>query len=387
MNAYDQNRFACQPIQDWVTRECDAGRLTGGVLKVKQAGQTVASMVFGIRGADGSPMTGDTAFWIASMTKPIVSVAAMALVERGHLSLNDPVASFIPGFGERGVRQAEGRIVDTARPPVVMDLLTHLSGVTYGQFGERDIHARYIENMVYDFGSDNAQMAERIAELPLLYQPGTVFEYGMSTDILGRVIEVVTNSQLDVALAELVLDPLHMNATSFLPDPGKVAHIPTSPIQQTLAPPLTPTQTWWSGGGGLFSTLEDYLRFTEMLRQGGSLVGNRVVKAQTLHLMRQNHLPDGVGYGDYISALGITAPWQKNGLGFGLGFAVRTKRSDNLPGGLGEHFWAGVSGANFWVDPENDLIAVLLTHAPEHRAEHRIGFRNAVYAGLKERIS
>ena len=376
--------FDCRPVEDWLESERAAGRLSGGVMEIRQAGATVFSSTFGTKDTEGTPVTADTAYWIASMTKPIVSVAAMRLVEQGHFGLSAPVRNFIPGFGENGVLSDDGTIVDAVRPPVIRDLMTHVSGVTYGQFGNETIHGRYLEKKVYDFFSDNARMAARLSELPLLHQPGTVFEYGMSTDLLGRVIEVVTGTGLDSALKTLVLDPLAMNDTGFLPDPVRIAVLPPSPTQRALAPPLTPEQTWFSGGGGLCSTVPDYMRFAEMLRQGGALEDVRLLRSETLTTMLRDHLPPDVGYGSYTGGLGITAPTPENGLGFGLGFAVRTERRDHLCGGLGEFLWPGVSGANFWVDPENDLITVFLTHAPEHRGQHRIGLRNAVYAGLKQ---
>ena len=373
-----------RPVEDWLESERAAGRLSGGAVEIRQAGSTVFSRTFGTRDTEGTPVTADTAYWIASMTKPVVSVAAMMLVEQGRLGLSDPVRSLIPGFGEHGVLSDDGTIVDAVRPPVVLDLMTHVSGVTYGQFGNETIHGRYMEKKVYDFFSDNARMAARLSDLPLLHQPGTVFEYGMSTDLLGRVIEIVTGAALDRALRNFVLDPLAMDDTGFIPAQDRIATIPPSSTQRALAPPLTLEQTWFSGGGGLCSTVPDYMRFAEMLRQGGSLDGVRLLRSETLDFMLRDHLPAGVGYGSYTGGLGITAPTPENGLGFGLGFAVRTERRDHLPGGLGEFLWPGVSGANFWVDPENDLIAVFLTHAPEHRGQHRIDFRNAVYAGLEQ---
>ncbi|ADZ68968.1 serine hydrolase domain-containing protein [Polymorphum gilvum] len=373
-----------RPLEDWLSAEREAGRLAGAVLEVRQAGKPVCLRAFGAKDSTGSDAKWETVYWIASMTKPIVSVAAMALVERGVLALGDEVQSFIPGFGRRGVLCRDGAIMEALRPPVILDLLTHVSGVTYGQFGDADIHARYLEQGVYDFFSDNERMADRLAELPLLHQPGTVFEYGMSTDLLGRVIEVVTGTTLDCALQELVLAPLGMHRTRFIPVLGTIAELPPSPTQRALAPPFSADQTWFSGGGGLTSTVSDYMCFAEMLRLGGALGGTRILRRETVGLMLQNHLPAGIGYGAYTGALGITAPWSGTGLGFGLGLAVRTRRSADLPGGLGEFLWPGVSGANFWVDPENALTAVFLTHAPEHRAQHRIGFRKAVYAGLDQ---
>ncbi|MBL4838825.1 MAG: beta-lactamase family protein [Kordiimonadaceae bacterium] len=377
-----QSNFNPASVEGWLSRELAAGRLEGGALEVHHTGKTVYTNEFGTSNSYGEAVRRDTMFWIASMTKPVVSVAAMRLIERDELSLSDWVSDFVPGFGEHGVLTSSGDLEAAKRPPTILDLMTHTSGVTYDLFGNEAIHRRYAQAQVFDFRSNNVKIAEKLANLPLLYQPGTVFEYGMSTDMLGRVIEVLTGLPLDDALQDLVLGPLGMNDTSFLPDAKKIADIPPSAIRDNIAPLISPEQTWWSGGGGLYSTVTDYMRFARMLLHSGKLDGIRVLRPQTVALMRQDHLPENVKYGNYTAALGITAPWTENGLGFGLGFAVRTKCLDHVPGGMGEYLWPGVSGANFWTDPENDLIVVFLTHAPDHRSDHRIGLRNAVYAGL-----
>jgi len=378
--------FDATPVERWIDTELAAGRLTGGVVEICQAGRTAFARSFGVRDQAGNPAMRDTAYWIASMTKPIVTVAAMRLIAKGAFALDDPVELFIPGFGRSGVLQPDGRNVEVDRPPLVRDLMTHLSGLTYGQFGNNAIHAAYMAAGVYDFSSDNAQMAERLATLPLLHQPGTVFEYGMSTDVLGRIIEVTAKAALDEALRALVLDPLGMTHTRFIPAPGQLAALPDTPTVRGLAPPFCERPSWFSAGGGLSSTLPDYLRFAEMLLCGGEVEGVRLLSADTFARMTRNHLPIDVDYGAYTATLGITAPWEANGLGFGLGLAVRmARRAPKVPGGLGEIFWPGLSGANFWVDPENALITILMTHAPEHRSQHRIDLRNAVYAGLAKR--
>ncbi|MEH6405132.1 MAG: serine hydrolase domain-containing protein [Sneathiella sp.] len=379
-----QSHFNPELFESWLSRELSAGRLEGGALEVYHAGKAVYTNEFGTSNSDGDAVLQDTMFWIASMTKPVVSVAAMRLIEREELSLSDRVSDFVPGFGEHGVLTSEGGLEPVKRPPTILDLMTHTSGVTYGLFGNEAIHQRYAQAQMIDFRSNNVKMAEKLANLPLLYQPGTVFEYGMSTDILGHVIEVITGLQLNDALQDLVFGPLGMNDTTFLPDAKKLANIPPSVIRDTIAPLAAPEQTWWSGGGGLYSTVTDYMRFARMLLHSGHLDGTQVLQPQTVALMRQDHLPEEVKYGSYTAGLGITAPWPENGLGFGLGFAVRTKCLDHLPGGMGEYLWPGISGANFWVDPENDLIVVFLTHAPDYRSDHRIGLRNAVYAGLNK---
>ena len=372
-------------VRSWIDRELEAERIFGGGLEVVVQGCTVHCEAFGSRSPNGGdPVTEDTRFWIASMTKPVVSVAALQLIERGELSLQDPVSTFVPEFGDAGAWGPTGALEPVNRPPTVFDLFTHLSGITYGQFGSAEIHKRYADAGVYDFSSSNTEMAARLATLPLLHQPGTVFEYGMSTDLLGRVIEVVTGQSLDSALENAVLSPLVMSSTSFVPDQHRLAHLPPSNVQASVAPEFRRTPSWHSGGAGLFSTVSDYIQFARMLRGRGKLDDVQILKPETFDLMCQQHLPSGLGYGDYTGELGISAPWPENGLSFGLGVAVRVREHAGIPGGLGEFFWPGVSGCNFWVDPKNDLVAVFLTHAPLYRTTHRIELRDAIYSGMQD---
>lgn len=372
----------------WIERELAAERIFGCGLEVVVQGQMVYREAFGSRSKEGGdPVTKDTRFWIASMTKPVVSVAALQLIERGELSLEDPVSTFVPGFGDAGVMTGTGKLEPVDRPPTVLDLFTHLTGITYGQFGSGEIHKQYTEADVYDFSSDNAEMAIRLATLPLLHQPGTVFEYGMSTDLLGRVIEVVAGQTLANVLKEAVLRPLGMSSTSFVPDQHRLAKLPPSVVQANIAPNFERIPSWHSGGAGLFSTVPDYIQFARMLRGRGTLSDVQILKPETFDLMCRRHLPSSVGYGDYTGELGISAPWPENGLSFGLGVAVRVREHESIPGGLGEFFWPGVSGCNFWVDPKDDLIVVFLTHAPLHRTTHRIELRDAIYGGMQvERV-
>jgi len=318
------------------------------------------------------------------MTKPVVSVTALQLIERGELSLEDPVSTFVPGFGDAGVLIANGNLEPVDRPPTILDLFTHLTGITYGQFGNGEIHKRYAKADVYNFSSSNTEMAARLAALPLLHQPGTVFEYGMSTDLLGRVIELVMGQDLGDVLKEAVLKPLGMSNTSFVPDQYWLAELPPSTVQAKVAPDFACAPSWHSGGAGLFSTVSDYIRFARMLRGRGTVGDVQILKPETFELMCRQHLPPGVGYGDYTGELGISAPWSENGMSFGLGVAVRVREHESIEGGLGEFFWPGVSGCNFWVDPKNDLIVVFLTHAPLHRTTHRIELRDAIYGGMRD---
>ncbi len=377
------DRFDPLPVDRWIGAELEAGRLFGGVLEIHSNGRPVARRVFGTRDRAGhAAMTSDAVFWIASMTKPVVSVAAMVLVERGQLGLDDRVADHVPGFGSAGVLAENGTRHDVETPATVIDLMRHTSGVTYGQFGQGSIHADYGRAGVYDFSIDNRQMAERLSSLPLLHQPGTVFEYGMSTDLLGRVIEVASGDTLETFIAGSITGPLGMSSTAFRPGGPAIVDPPVFDGDNSLVPRVDCDLRSCSGGGGLWSTVSDYLKFAEMLKAGGSYRGGRILEAETVRCMLTDHLPPGVGYGAYSETLGITAPWPANGLGFGLGLAVRTARRAHLPGGIGEFFWPGVSGTNFWVDPDRNLTVVFMTHAPQHRERHRAGLRHAVYAAI-----
>lgn len=370
--------------KSWITSEISAGRISGCAIEVIRQGETVFKRCFGHRSSSGDPVTYDTQFWIASMTKPVVSILVMQLLEEGFLSLTDKVSKYIPGFGDEGILLKTGETEATRRPVTLLDLLTHTSGVTYGQFGDADLHHRYGEAKVFDYSATNTQMARRLANLPLMFQPGTCFEYGMSTDVLGRVVEVVTGNTLEEALRFMILEPLQIYDTTFTPEVSRVADFPESTVRRTIAPDFNTKPQWHSGGAGLFSTISDYSRLARMLRGFGNLDGVQILSQDTFATMLKQHLPDDVDYGEYTPALGITAPGPANGLGFGLGFAIRLREIDETPGGLGEFFWPGVSGCNFWVDPKNELITVFMTHAPEHRTQHRIGLRNAVYEGARD---
>jgi CubicO group peptidase (beta-lactamase class C family) len=366
----------------WVGTELAEGRLAAAGIEVFLHGQSVLSECIGARNSTGDPVTPDTRFWIASMTKPIVSIVALKLVEQGKLSLADPVSGFVAGFGDAGVITVNGDCVPTTRKPTIHDLMTHTCGLTYGQFGDDEIHQRYSRVGAFDYMSTNAKMAEALRQLPLLYQPGTTFEYGMSTDLLGHIIERVTNLPLDRVLQNLVFEPLEMSSTSFHPDHDNLAELAPSIIRDTIAPDFSRSPSWFSGGAGLFSTVSDYLKFARMLLNGGTLEGVEIVQPDTFDLMTRPALSADIQYGTYTEALGISAPWEKNGLSFGLGLAVRIEEIAGIPGGMGECSWPGVSGCNFWADRKNRLVVVFLTHAPLHRTTHRVQLRQAIYGGL-----
>lgn len=384
MNTMAIRKIRHDIIDRWIDDECAAGRLDSGILSINIGGHAKYLRSFGFLDPRGSrPVVEDSRFWIASMTKPVTSVAAMMLAERGRIELDAPVSRYIEGFGQRGVLDRFGETVPLNREPTILDLLTHTSGLTYGKFGNEHIHRLYQGAGVIDYSLDNAQIARRLADLPLLHQPGTVFEYGMSTDLLGRVIELATGETLATAFETMIFQPLGMLCTSFHPRPRDVARVPPSDIQRALAPPLNSAVRWQSGGAGLFSTAADYMKFASLLLNGGAhqrlpLLGKKQVAA-----MRRHQLPADIRFGAYTASLGPAAPLPENGLGFGLGLAVRTKLHSEIPGQVGEMFWPGASGANFWIDPAMQLIVVFLNHESGQRVRHRLGIRKAVYSALQ----
>lgn len=382
MNSAAGSSFNPDPTRRWIETELADQRIDGCALQVELRGESVFNEHIGVKNANGDPVTPDTRFWIASMTKPVVSVTVLNLIESNWLSFDDPVSMFIENFGDAGVLAPDGGIVSVSRPPTVFDLLTHTAGLTYGQFGNDEIHLRYIQSGAFDYSTTNKEMAEQLAQLPLLYQPGTTWEYGMSTDLLGRVIEVVTGQSLDRVLREIVFEPLGMLNTSFSPEKDAPAALAPSVVRDTIAPDFAKRPVWFSAGAGLFSTASDYMLFARMLLERGKLGDVRILSSESFSMMTAPSLPPQISYGEYTDSFGVSAPWEKNGLSFGLGLAVRTKELNSIPGGKGECFWPGISGANFWVDHKNELTVVFLTHAPQYRTTHRKQLRESIYRGI-----
>lgn len=370
-----------------LARGVEASEIPGAVMIVQRDGKVVYSATLGYRdGAQHLPMAKDTRFALASMTKPIVSVAAMVLVEEGRLSLADPVSKYIPEFANLTVGR---EVADPAtgahrleldlmgRQPTIQDLMRHTSGLTYPPpFGNSLVQRRYGEADLLDFTQTNAQFVEKLVKLPLAYQPGSTFEYGFSTDVLGRIIEIVSGQSLDAFVRARITDPLGMADTSFtIPDLDRFARA----APPALVPAVSPRR--FSGGGGLVGTASDYGCFAQMLLNGGELDGVRILSPHAVEMMRSNQLPPNVAQGSYD--LGFAQPSAAMGQGFGLGFAVRLEAGRNpLPGSVGDYYWAGSSGTYFWIDPREKLVVVLLTASSPSRERYRTLARNLVYQAL-----
>ena len=374
-----------QRLSDAFKREVDKGTLPGATVLVARRGQIGWFDAIGRQAPGASaPMAQDSLFRIFSMTKPIVSIGIMMLIEDGHFLLSDPVAKFIPEFADQKVGvENNGKLdlVPVKRQMTVQDLLRHTSGITYDHTGNGLVQQLYQQSRLRSRKITNAEHASLVASMPLICQPGTEWNYSRSTDILGRIIEIISGKSLGAFLTERILAPLQMAETAFHTgeeNAGRLAEaFPTDPwngdkvqLFNMLEKPVME-----SGGGGLVSTTMDYARFSQMLLNGGALDGNRIVGRKTLELMASDHL---------ASSVKVNSPLMPAGHGFGLGFAVRTHDGmAPFPGSRGNFFWSGMAGTFFWVDPKEELFAVFMMQGPGQREYIRTMLRNLVYAAVE----
>jgi CubicO group peptidase (beta-lactamase class C family) len=373
--------------------EIDQQRLPGAVVMVARNGRIVLADAYGFRDREANnPMQSDDIFRIASMTKPITVVAALMLAEEGKLLLPESVSKYLPEFGNLkvGVESSSGQmaLVDLQRPMTVHDLMRHTSGLTYGLFGQSQIKKMYNDAGVFSLLNTNEQMTAKLAALPLCYQPGTTFDYGMSTDVLGRIVEVISGESLGQFLRRRIFEPLGMQDTGFVVahGVGRIAQPQVDPVTGVRVPMADPlvAMPWESGGAGLSSTAGDYLRFAQMLLNGGEFEGVRYLAPSSVALMSSDHLPPGVAFDPTTLPLfGGEAPMPIMGQGFGLGVAVRTHNGINpLPGSVGNYYWGGALGTYFWIDPKAQLIAIMMTQAPAERLHYRYLIQQLVYQAM-----
>ena len=392
-------------IRDVLKGEIDQGKLPGTVVMVARKGKLAYADAIGLQDkAAGKAMALDSVFRIYSMTKPLVSVAAMMLVEDGKLQLTDPVSKFLPAFkGQRvSVARADAEFarltytnVAAEREMTVQDLLRHTSGLAYGEITQNaPIKDAYAKAGVYlpgvrDYDSRDmtpAEQVDRLGAAPLAHQPGTVWEYSLASDVLGRVVEAASGRRLADFLDERLFKPLRMADTAFHVPAGKTSrlaqplatdHASGQPIKviDVSAPPKND-----SGGAGAVSTAADYLRFSQMLLNGGQLEGVRVLSRTTVELMTSDHLGSRITAPLTPGELLLGTP----GYGFGLGFAVRLAPGiAGVPGSAGEFMWAGYAGTYFWVDPKEQITAVFMSQAPSPiRAYYRKLVKQLVYQAI-----
>ena len=376
-----------QRITATIAGDVERSAIPGAVLAIARAGRIGYAEAIGYRDKDANAsMALDSIFRIASMTKPMVSVAALQLAEEGRLDIGAPVAQYVPEFAAMTVG-AERK--PATRAMTVQDLLRHTSGLTYALFGDSPVQMVWRDANLQDENQTNAELVAKLGQLPLMTEPGTTWEYSMSTDVLGRIVEVVTGQSLAEALAERIIRPLGMVDTGFFVPGDKAGRVAEPLIDKATGkkPPMrnvTRDNRWHSGGGGLASTAADYLRFCQMLLNGGELDGVRIVSPKTVAHMASDHLPPDVQYGATArSRFGALAPVPEMGYGFGLGFAVRKAQGMSpVPGSVGEFFWGGATGTYFWIDPQEQMVAVLMLQAPDMRLAYRYLSRRLVYAAL-----
>ncbi len=351
-----------------------AGLVPGAVMLVARKGKIAWYKTLGHRDRDAADeMKPDSIFRIYSMTKPLVSIATMMLVEEGRLQLSDPVAKFLPemqgmkiGIEKPGPDPALD-LIAPQREMTVHDLLRHTSGLIYGGRGVSAVNATYQKARIGNRDVNNRDFVSQVARLPLRFSPGTRWEYGISTDVLGRVLEVIEGKPLSQVLDERLIRPLGMVDTGFFVPADKLHRAaqpwPRPGVAPTPRFDVAQKPAFESGGGGLVSTMDDYLRFATMLLNGGEFAGKRYVNKSTIDLMAS----------DQTGGVPGLAP----GLGFGLGFDIRIPPSP--PAVLGEYGWAGNAGTRFWIDPKNELIAIYMVQVGDgDRVMLRNQFQNMV---------
>jgi CubicO group peptidase (beta-lactamase class C family) len=377
-------------IADFINGEIAAQRIPGAIVLVQQHGKPVYLKWFGLRDPDkGTPMTEDAIFPIHSVTKTITSVAAMMLVDRGKIALDDPVSKYIPAFADQKVgverKDDSGKtvldLVPPRRPMTVKDLLLHTSGITYGFYGEGLVKAAYDGIYLGDF--DNAGFAGRIARVPLAEQPGTLWDYGHSADILGRLVEVASGQSLYQFEKQNLFDPLRMTTTKFfLTDPAERARYaqPLAKDRHVERNSLDVTR-WESGGGGLVSTVADFARYGQMLLGGGSLDGKTYLGAATFKTMTTDQIGPGAGVARNFFY------YPGDGFGFGYGFGVRTYPGFAIPspaGSLGEFKWDGATGVYIVVDRAQDMFFVVMQDSPSGRQHVNQTVKKIIYDAFEK---
>jgi CubicO group peptidase (beta-lactamase class C family) len=342
----------------------DSARLPGLIAMVARRGKV--AYVAPVNSVNGKSLTADAVFRIFSMTKPITSTAVMQLYETGKLRLDDPVSKYIPSFGGvkvfAGGSAAQPQLRDPDRAITVADLLTHTAGLTYGFFGETPVDSIYRRANLMNPSWTAAQLADSLAHLPLMFSPGSKWNYSYAIDVLGRIVEVASGMPFDRYLDSALFRPLGMRMTGFHATPGMIAKLTplyargqNGSLQAAplVSPEYSDSGRMLSGGGGLLSTPNDYLRFAQMLLNGGELDGQRVLKRETVKLMLENHLPAA------LVPIALDPAWVRGRSGFGYGGAVRVDADTGVPGSPGTFRWAGYGTTFFWIDPKADLIAMV----------------------------
>ena len=351
----------------------DDGKLAGALTMLARRGEVFHLQTYGVQDLESrAPTERDTIFRLFSMTKPITSVAAMMLYEEGHFSLDDPVGKFIPDFAKMKVLDGMGEtgicLADQDRPMTIRHLLTHTSGLTYGLFRDTPADAMFHEARINDADSTLKEMMEKLGRIPLVHQPGTKWRYSISSAVLGYLVEVVSGLPFDRFLHERIFAPLGMDDTSFFVSEENMSRLATAyvpsrgggiaPHEGSVTTRHTRPYKLFSGGAGLVSTASDYMCFCQMLLNGGVLDGERLLSPKTVQMMVSDHLTDDLK--PYAVEERMAA--YTKGCGFGLGFSVVNDIAQHgVPGSNGMYSWFGLASCYFWIDPSEELIAIMMT--------------------------
>ena len=377
------NRNALVRLRATLQTHIDNQRIPGAIAVIALGGHVELFEAMGRQDPQsGAPMKSDAIFRIYSMTKPVVSLAALMLAEEGRLQMGDAVSKYLPEFAGQQVLVENGgssRLERARRDATVHDLLRHTAGLTYEFLGQNAVQKQYEAADITDRSRTNAQFCKVLAALPLQDQPGSCWQYSRATDVLGALLEVVAGQSLGVLLQERILGPLGMKDTAFAV-PQDQWHRIAEPFakdpdsgNEVVMMDAREVPKFESGGGGLLSTAGDYVRFLQFMRNRGTLEGTRLVSRKTIEWMTADHLGTTPANNDLLLP----------GYGFGLGFSVRLASGlAPQPGSAGQYFWSGIGGTSFLVDPAEDLFAMLLTQAPNQRIFFRNLFRHLVYAAV-----
>jgi CubicO group peptidase (beta-lactamase class C family) len=391
-----------QRISAWIQSDVDKKIIPGAVVLILRKGKIAYYEAFGYQDREKNiPMTRNSIFRIASMTKPIVALAIMMLVEDGKMKLSDPVSQYLPELKDVkvGAEKTDSTTSKTelvletpSRPMTVQDLLRHTSGITYGIFGKKSIvKDRYNAANLWDPNQTNAELITKISQLPLLYHPGTVWDYSMSYEVLGRIVEVASGVELKTFIEERIAKPLRLKDTAFwVEGPERQARMaepqvdPKTGIRSPWYPDLTKQTKFTSGGGGMASTADDYARLCLMFYNGGTLDGMRLVSRKTVEQMTSNQIPPGYKYStDAATQIFWRSPSSDTGQGYGLGFGINSDPALNPSlGSRGDYYWTGLYGTIFWIDPKEQVITIMMAQAmgQQHPNQHRL--RNFVYEAI-----
>lgn len=384
--------LALARITPWLKTQVDSGKYAGAIALVARRGKLVWTGTAGwLDREKKTPMSSAALFQVCSMSKPITAAGALTLVDAGKLELDDPVSKYIPAFAKIRVYASGGAAMpvlkDPEQPVRIRNLLTHTSGLTYGLFSNTPVDSIYLGAGLFNSHHTIAELADTIAKLPLLFSPGTDWHYSFSLDVLGRVIEVASGQSFDRYLAEQLFTPLGMTNTGFHAGPGaKLATMYDRKPDGSMAPAAaglcydpSPEAKLLAGGSGILSSPGDYLRFLQMLLNGGTLDGHRVLKAETVHLMLGNELPAGVP-GGRIPNESLAQGGYSQGFG---GAVLVDSAAAHLPGSPGIYRWWGYASTYFWIDPKQELIGMLWSQVEPGSPLTPIEFQRLVYAAVK----